>query len=185
MKKSIRSVFRIVGEGSGCEAMGRRYHVHCFTCHKCGCQLQGRAFYALDGKPYCSEDYLGTLEKCCKCLKPILERILRATGKPYHPDCFRCSVCQSRLDGVPFTVDSTNHIHCIPCFHQVILIHILITISKALMLTFCSASLPNVPCARTRSCPRAGRRRPSESWPSTGASISTAIDARIARENKI
>ena len=36
-------------------------------------------------QPFCEADYLNTLEKCCKCQKPILDRILRATGKPYHP----------------------------------------------------------------------------------------------------
>ena len=40
----------IVGEGTGCSAMGRLYHIKCFTCHKCGCQLQGKPYYALDGK---------------------------------------------------------------------------------------------------------------------------------------
>jgi hypothetical protein len=41
---------RIVGEGTGCSAMGRLYHIHCFTCHSCNCQLQGKPFYALDGE---------------------------------------------------------------------------------------------------------------------------------------
>ena len=36
-------------------------------------------------QPFCEKDYLNTLEKCCKCQEPILDRILRATGKPYHP----------------------------------------------------------------------------------------------------
>lgn len=40
----------IVGEGTGCSAMGRLYHIKCFTCHNCHCQLQGKPFYALDGK---------------------------------------------------------------------------------------------------------------------------------------
>ena len=40
----------IVGEGKGCSAMGRLYHIRCFTCHQCNCQLQGKPFYALDGK---------------------------------------------------------------------------------------------------------------------------------------
>ena len=40
----------IVGEGTGCSAMGRLYHIKCFTCQNCGCQLQGKPFYALDGK---------------------------------------------------------------------------------------------------------------------------------------
>ena len=116
--KCFKCLHHITGEGSGCEAMGRRYHVRCFTCHVCACALQGQPFYALDGKPYCSRDYLNTLEKCCKCMEPIRERILRATGKPYHPQCFACVVCRKSLDGVPFTVDAANQIHCIPCFHR-------------------------------------------------------------------
>ena len=59
-----------------------------------------------------------TLEKCSICNKPILDRILRATGKPYHPHCFSCCVCSKLLDTIPFTVDAANHIHCIECFHQ-------------------------------------------------------------------
>lgn len=109
---------KIVGEGTGCSAMGRLYHIRCFTCHNCHCQLQGKPFYALDGKPFCETDYLNTLEKCCKCQCPILDRILRATGKPYHPQCFTCVVCGKSLDGVPFTVDATNAIHCIEDFHR-------------------------------------------------------------------
>lgn len=109
---------KIIGEGSGCHAMGRLYHIQCFTCHRCHNLLQGKPFYALDGQPYCQDDYMDTLEKCCKCLRPILDRILRATGKPYHPHCFTCYVCSQTLDGIPFTVDATNQIHCIPCFHE-------------------------------------------------------------------
>jgi len=109
---------KIVGDGNGCSAMGRLYHVQCFTCAECGIVLQGLPFYAVEGSALCETDYLNTLEKCCKCLKPILDRILRATGKPYHPACFTCIACNKSLDGVPFTVDATNQIHCIQCFHK-------------------------------------------------------------------
>jgi len=109
---------KIVGENSGCTAMDRLYHIVCFTCVECQINLQGKPFYALEGKPLCEADYLNTLEKCCVCLKPILERILRATGKPYHPQCFTCVVCHKSLDGIPFTVDATNKIHCIDDFHK-------------------------------------------------------------------
>lgn len=109
---------KVVGEGSGCTAMDQVYHIRCFTCCDCAVQLQGKPFYALEGKPYCKEDYLNTLEKCSVCLQPILDRILRATGRPYHPQCFCCVVCGESLDGIPFTVDATNQIHCIQDFHK-------------------------------------------------------------------
>lgn len=109
---------RVVGENSGCTAMDQVYHITCFTCYQCQINLQGKPFYSLDGKPYCEEDYVNTLEKCSVCVAPILERILRATGKPYHPGCFCCVVCGKSLDGIPFTVDATNQIHCIEDFHK-------------------------------------------------------------------
>lgn len=109
---------KVIGETSGCTAMNEVYHIQCFTCCHCAINLQGKPFYALDGKPYCEEDYLNTLEKCSVCMNPILDRILRATGKPYHPTCFTCVVCGKSLDGIPFTVDATNQIHCIEDFHK-------------------------------------------------------------------
>ncbi|XP_050315639.1 thyroid receptor-interacting protein 6 [Anthonomus grandis grandis] len=115
----VKCAEKIVGENSGCTAMDQLYHIKCFTCHHCAINLQGKPFYALDGHPYCEEDYLNTLEKCCVCQKPILDRILRATGKPYHPGCFCCVVCGKSLDGIPFTVDATNRVHCIEDFHKI------------------------------------------------------------------
>ncbi|KAL1139929.1 hypothetical protein AAG570_006906 [Ranatra chinensis] len=109
---------KVVGEGNGCTAMDRVYHIECFTCSHCAIQLQGKPFYILEGNPYCEAGYLQTLEKCSVCLKPILDRILRATGRPYHPKCFCCVVCGKSLDGIPFTVDATNQIHCIEDFHK-------------------------------------------------------------------
>ncbi|XP_076328519.1 uncharacterized protein LOC143234783 isoform X2 [Tachypleus tridentatus] len=109
---------KVLGEGSGCTAMGQVYHIKCFTCHVCDKELQGKSFYAMDGKPYCEEDCLNSLEKCCVCGNPVLDRILRATGKPYHPACFKCVVCGKCLDGIPFTVDATSQIHCIDDFHK-------------------------------------------------------------------
>ncbi|KAG9508788.1 Lipoma-preferred partner-like protein, partial [Fragariocoptes setiger] len=87
---------KVIGEGNGCEAMQKVYH----------------------DKPFCEQDYLDTLEKCCVCNKAITNRILRATGKAYHPDCFRCEVCNKVLDNVPFTVSTDGKIHCIEDFHK-------------------------------------------------------------------
>ncbi|XP_031678169.1 lipoma-preferred partner isoform X1 [Oncorhynchus kisutch] len=108
----------VVGEGTGCTAMDQVFHVDCFICMTCSGRLRGKPFYAVEKKAYCEPCYINTLESCNICSKPIMERILRATGKAYHPHCFTCVVCQRSLDGIPFTVDAANHIHCIDDFHK-------------------------------------------------------------------
>ncbi|XP_068164264.1 thyroid receptor-interacting protein 6 isoform X2 [Antennarius striatus] len=108
----------VVGDGSGCVAMEQVFHVDCFTCITCHARLRGQPFYALDRKSYCESCYISTLERCSQCSQPILDRILRAMGKAYHPRCFTCVVCGCCLDGVPFTVDAASHIHCIHDFHR-------------------------------------------------------------------
>ncbi|XP_022090292.1 lipoma-preferred partner homolog isoform X2 [Acanthaster planci] len=109
---------KVVGDNNGCTAMDQVYHIDCFTCDTCHTKLRGFPFYALEGKAFCETCYMDSLEKCSTCSKPITERILRATGKPYHPHCFTCVVCGKSLDGIPFTVDATNQIHCIEDFHK-------------------------------------------------------------------
>ncbi|XP_051510135.1 thyroid receptor-interacting protein 6-like [Myxocyprinus asiaticus] len=108
----------VLGDGSGCIAMEQVFHVECFTCITCHARLRGQPFYALDRKSYCESCYISTLEHCSKCSEPILDRILRAMGKAYHPRCFTCVVCGCCLDGVPFTVDAASQIHCIKDFHR-------------------------------------------------------------------
>lgn len=109
---------KVMGENNACTTNDQVYHIACFTCLGCGIMLRGKSFYSMDSKPYCETCYLNTLERCSVCSKPITDRLLRATGKPYHPGCFTCVVCGKSLDGIPFTVDATNQIHCIEDFHK-------------------------------------------------------------------
>ncbi|XP_020378042.1 lipoma-preferred partner homolog isoform X2 [Rhincodon typus] len=108
----------VVGDGTGCIAMDQVFHVECFTCLTCCCRLRGQPFYAIDKKSYCESCYINTLEQCSVCSKAIMDRILRAMGRAYHPQCFTCVVCHRCLDGIPFTVDATSQIHCIEDFHM-------------------------------------------------------------------
>ena len=113
----------IFDRNDACLAIGNLYHLTCFTCVSCGRTLRGKPFYNINNQYYCEEDYsfsgyLQNTEKCTICNQSIVDQILQACGKSYHPGCFRCSVCNISLDGLPFTLDINNRIFCIQDYYK-------------------------------------------------------------------
>lgn len=77
------------------------FHPGCFTCVECDKKLVHESFISDDKyNIYCEEDY--NRKKACRCTyckKPIAPKPgektvprLRALGKDFHPDCFKCEV---------------------------------------------------------------------------------------------
>lgn len=87
------------------KAMDALWHTRCFKCTHCGQSLSVEGYHVEDGKPYCSRDYSELFEvKCDLCLRPILagDRLVEAMRKRFHSECFRCSKCNSVLEGKQF-----------------------------------------------------------------------------------
>uniref|UniRef100_A0A0X3NXX8 Zyxin n=1 Tax=Schistocephalus solidus TaxID=70667 RepID=A0A0X3NXX8_SCHSO len=100
-------------------ALAVRLHSTCFTCYLCRTPLAPNAYYHSVHRllcPTCVRD--GAVESCANCKRPIGERIVRALGQPYHPNCFVCVVCNCRLDSKPFTVDVHERPLCLEDFHR-------------------------------------------------------------------
>jgi len=86
---------------------GACFHPACFTCVECDKKLVHESFISDDKfNIYCEDDY--NRKKACKCSyckKPIVPRPgektvprLRALGKDFHPNCFKCEDCGLLLD---------------------------------------------------------------------------------------
>ncbi|XP_074970279.1 filamin-binding LIM protein 1 isoform X2 [Phalacrocorax aristotelis] len=100
------------------EAMRKQYHADCFTCRTCHRLLAGQRYYQKDGRPMCDTCYQATLEKCAKCQGLIVERIVRALGKGYHPGCFSCATCGRPIGAESFAVDERDEVYCVADFYR-------------------------------------------------------------------
>ncbi|XP_068018907.1 filamin-binding LIM protein 1 isoform X2 [Melanerpes formicivorus] len=110
---------KALGRGEAAvEALRKLYHADCFTCRSCQRPLAAQRYYQRDGRPICDSCYQATLEKCAKCQGLIVERIVRALGKGYHPGCFSCSACGRAIGTESFAVDEWDEVYCVPDFYR-------------------------------------------------------------------
>ncbi|XP_074854219.1 leupaxin [Carettochelys insculpta] len=75
-------------------ALGKTWHPEHFTCTQCEQELGSSPFYERDGLAYCQQDYHHLFSpRCAYCAAPILEKVLTAMDKTWHPEHFFCTHC--------------------------------------------------------------------------------------------
>ncbi|XP_057387544.1 actin-binding LIM protein 1 isoform X7 [Balaenoptera acutorostrata] len=73
----------------------KHFHIKCFTCKVCGCDLAQGGFFIKNGEYLCTLDYqrmYGT--RCHGCGDFVEGEVVTALGKTYHPNCFACTICK-------------------------------------------------------------------------------------------
>ncbi|KAM5283920.1 actin-binding LIM protein 2 isoform 6-T21 [Hipposideros larvatus] len=84
-----------VCKGEVLRVQNKYFHIKCFVCKACGCDLAEGGFFVRQGEYICTQDYqrlYGT--RCFSCDQFIEGEVVSALGKTYHPDCFVCAVCR-------------------------------------------------------------------------------------------
>ncbi|XP_074504254.1 actin-binding LIM protein 3 isoform X6 [Sebastes fasciatus] len=107
---------REVCKGEVVRVQDIHFHVKCFTCTVCNCDLARSGFFQKKGEYICTADYqrlYGT--RCDRCDSFITGEVVSALGRTYHPKCFVCSVCSKPFpigDRVTFSGKDCVCQHC-------------------------------------------------------------------------
>ncbi|XP_043400637.1 actin-binding LIM protein 2 isoform X14 [Chelonia mydas] len=82
-------------KGEVLRVQNKYFHIKCFVCKACGCDLARGGFFVRQGDYICTLDYqrlYGT--RCISCDEFIEGEVVSALGKTYHPACFVCALCR-------------------------------------------------------------------------------------------
>ncbi|XP_047241713.1 actin-binding LIM protein 2 isoform X10 [Girardinichthys multiradiatus] len=82
-------------KGEALRVQNKHFHIKCFVCKLCGCELAQGGFFVRQGEYICTLDYqrlYGT--RCFSCQDFIEGEVVSALGKTYHPRCFVCVLCK-------------------------------------------------------------------------------------------
>ncbi|XP_069833480.1 actin-binding LIM protein 2 isoform X8 [Dendropsophus ebraccatus] len=83
-------------KGEVLRVQNKYFHIKCFTCKVCSCDLAQGGFFVRQGDYICTLDYqklYGT--RCFSCDEFIEGEVVSALGKTYHPCCFVCAICRN------------------------------------------------------------------------------------------
>ncbi|XP_017581453.1 PREDICTED: LIM and senescent cell antigen-like-containing domain protein 2 isoform X2 [Corvus brachyrhynchos] len=107
---------------------GELYHENCFVCAQCFRQFPEGLFYEFEGRKYCEHDFQMLFAPCCgECGEFIIGRVIKAMNNNWHPECFRCELCDVTLADLGFVKNAgrkeltaearelKGELYCLPC----------------------------------------------------------------------
>ncbi|XP_039991288.1 actin-binding LIM protein 1-like isoform X4 [Xiphias gladius] len=97
VEKRVIQCFRCGEECKGkvLRVQNNHFHIKCFNCKVCGCDLAQTGFFVRNGDCLCPLDFQrlhGTL--CINCGEFVEGEVVTVLGKTYHPACFVCTICK-------------------------------------------------------------------------------------------
>ncbi|XP_041095351.1 paxillin isoform X2 [Polyodon spathula] len=99
-------------------ALGVPWHPEHFVCFHCGAELASIGFFERDGQAYCDHDYHNLFSpRCAYCNGPILQNIVSALGKTWHPEHFFCTECGEPFGEQGF-LEKEGKPYCLPDFYR-------------------------------------------------------------------
>ncbi|CDW56021.1 LIM and Ribosomal L35Ae domain containing protein [Trichuris trichiura] len=79
------------------------WHQRCFVCAQCFRPFPDGLFFEFEGRKYCEHDFhVLYAPYCAKCGEFIDGRVIKAMNCNWHPDCFRCNICNVVLADIGF-----------------------------------------------------------------------------------
>uniref|UniRef100_A0A671WWP7 Actin binding LIM protein 1b n=1 Tax=Sparus aurata TaxID=8175 RepID=A0A671WWP7_SPAAU len=107
-------------KGEVLRVQANHFHIKCFTCKVCGCDLAQSGFFMKNGDFLCPLDFQrlhGTL--CNNCREFVEGEVVTVLGKTYHPACFVCTVCRRAFPAGECVTFSGKDCLCQRCIRPV------------------------------------------------------------------
>ncbi|KAF3853485.1 hypothetical protein F7725_014173 [Dissostichus mawsoni] len=107
-------------KGQVLRVQNNHFHINCFTCKVCGCDLAQSGFFMKTSDYYCPLDFQrihGTL--CNNCGEFVEGQVVTVLGKTYHPACFVCTGCKQPFPAGDCVTFSGKDCLCQRCIRPV------------------------------------------------------------------
>uniref|UniRef100_A0A3B3UP64 LIM zinc-binding domain-containing protein n=1 Tax=Poecilia latipinna TaxID=48699 RepID=A0A3B3UP64_9TELE len=103
-------------KGEALRVQSSYFHLKCFTCKVCGCDLALSGFFMRNGDCLCPVDFQrfhGT--PCTNCGEFVEGEVVTVLGKSYHPACFVCTLCKQPFPAGDFVTFRGKECLCQRC----------------------------------------------------------------------